>query len=62
LVAGRKLKFLGTTLSILPGESSNLTDFTGPNHVVLDIPGGVEVSGAKQPALYLVVGLRPAMV
>jgi hypothetical protein len=44
---GRKLKYLGATLPMLSDGSSHLLDFTGPDHVVLEIPGVSTLLGAR---------------
>jgi transcriptional regulator with XRE-family HTH domain len=61
LVAGHHLKYLGTRLPII-GESGRLGSYTGPEHVVLEIPPGADVSGTQDPGLYLVLDLNPAHV
>jgi hypothetical protein len=62
LIAGRHLKFLGLDMPVLPGETSALSDFAGPDHVVLEVPPGAEIAGAKESGLYLVIGVRPSML
>lgn len=61
IVAGRALKYLGPRLPII-GESSPLTSFTGPAHVVVEIPAGADVAGAERSGLYLIKDLTPEQV
>jgi transcriptional regulator with XRE-family HTH domain len=61
LVAGYHLKYLGTRLPPI-GETSRLTSFTGPQHVVLEVSPGANVSGAQEPGLYLVRDMAPERV
>ncbi len=61
LVAGHLLKHLGARLPVL-GDSRRLASYTGPEHVVLEIPPGASVSGAQEPGLYLVLDLAPEHV
>ena len=62
IVAGCTLTYLGTRLPVI-GESSLLGSYTGPEHVVLEIPAGATVSGAqKGPGLYLVRDMSPERI
>jgi hypothetical protein len=61
LVAGHRLKRLGVRLSVI-GETSPPQIISGPEHVVLDVPRGITLSGAEEPGLYLVTGLPPSAV
>jgi transcriptional regulator with XRE-family HTH domain len=61
LVAGRRLKFLGTRLRVI-GEDTRMSSFAGPRYVVLEIPMGANLPGAEQPGLYLVQDLAPERV
>ena len=61
LIAGCRLKYLGTRLPVI-GESSALGSYAGPDHVVLDIPQDVNIVGAGKPGLYLVLDLAPERV
>jgi transcriptional regulator with XRE-family HTH domain len=59
IVAGHRLSYLGTRLPVI-GESSPLGSYAGPEHVVLEISAGANVSGAQHGAgLYLVRGMAP---
>lgn len=58
IVAGHRLRYLGIRLPVI-GESSSLASYSGPEHVVLEIPEGVNVSGAQKPGLYLVRDMTP---
>lgn len=59
MVSRRKLKYLGSRLPPI-NDSTRLRDFAGPAHVVLDVPRGVDISGAEKPGLYLVPNLHPS--
>jgi hypothetical protein len=61
MVFRRKLKYLGNRLPPL-NESARMRDFAGPEHVVLDVPRGVDITGAEKPGLYLVHNLHPSKV
>ena len=62
IVAGHELSYLGTRLPVI-GESSPQGSYTGPEHVVLEISAGANVSGAQQgPGLYLVRDMSPERV
>jgi plasmid maintenance system antidote protein VapI len=61
LVAGHRLKHLGARLPVL-GESGRLASYTGPEHVVLEIPPGANIPGTREPGLYLVIDLPPEQV
>ena len=61
LIAGHRLKFLGARLPEI-GEGGALQDFTGPDHVVVDLPRGALLAGAEDPGLYLVQDLKPASI
>jgi transcriptional regulator with XRE-family HTH domain len=61
LVAGHHLQYLGTRLPPI-GETSRLDSYTGPQHVVLEVSPGANVSGAQEPGLYLVRDMAPARV
>jgi hypothetical protein len=61
LVAGHQLKYLGTRLPPI-GETSRLASYTGPQHVVLEVSPGANVSGAQEPGLYLVRDMAPERV
>jgi hypothetical protein len=61
IVAGHRLRYLGTRLPVI-GESSPLGAYSGPAHVVLEISAGASVSGAQAPGLYLVRDMSPEQV
>jgi transcriptional regulator with XRE-family HTH domain len=61
LVAGHHLEYLGSRLPPI-GETSRLASYTGPQHVVLEISPGANVSGAQEPGLYLVRDMAPERV
>jgi hypothetical protein len=61
LVAGHRLKYLGTRLRPI-GESRPLAAYSGPDHVVLEVAPGADISGAAEPGLYLVLDLHPERV
>jgi transcriptional regulator with XRE-family HTH domain len=61
LVSGHHLEYLGTRLPPI-GETSRLASYTGPQHVVLEVSPGANVSGAQQPGLYLVRDMAPERV
>jgi transcriptional regulator with XRE-family HTH domain len=61
LVAGHRLEPLGFRLPVI-GEAGPPHLITGAEHVVLDVPRGITLSGAEDPGLYLVADLRPAAV
>ena len=61
LVAGHHLKYLGTRLPPI-AETSRLASFTGPQHVVLEVSPGANVTGAREPGLYLVRDMAPERV
>ncbi len=61
LVAGHQLKPLGNRLPVI-GEAGGLQAFTGPDHVVLDVPRGLALNGSNEPGLYLVADLSPSFV
>ena len=54
-----KLKFLGSTLPPI-GESTRMSQFSGPNHVVLDARASTGLRGVDEHGFYLVVGLAPS--
>jgi hypothetical protein len=58
LIAGQRLKYLGTRLPVI-GQSGRLGSYTGPDHVVLELPPGVGISGADEPGLYLIRDFAP---
>ena len=58
LIAGHLLKYLGTRLPPI-GETSPLASYTGPQHVVLEVSQGANVSGAEEPGLYLIRDFAP---
>jgi transcriptional regulator with XRE-family HTH domain len=58
LIAGQRLKYLGARLPVL-GQSSRFGSYTAPDHVVLELPPGVDVLGAEEPGLYLVRDFSP---
>ena len=59
MISERKLQYLGSRLPAI-GRSSRMRDYSGPEHVVLDVPRGAEISGADKPGLYLVPNLHPS--
>jgi hypothetical protein len=59
MISIRKLTYLCSQLPTI-GSSTRMRDFAGPDHVVLDVPRGVEISGADKPGLYLVPNLHPS--
>jgi len=61
LIVGHRLKYLGTRLPPI-GETSRLASYAEPEHVVLEIPSGVNVSGAQESGLYLVLDMSPGRV
>jgi transcriptional regulator with XRE-family HTH domain len=61
LVAGHHLEYLGSRLPRI-GETSRLASYTGPQHVVLEVSPGANVSGAQEPGLYLVRDMAPERV
>jgi transcriptional regulator with XRE-family HTH domain len=61
LVAGHHLEYLGSRLPPI-GETSRLASYTGPQHVVLEVSPGANVSGAQEPGLYLVRDMAPERV
>jgi hypothetical protein len=61
LVTGRKLRFLGATLPPI-NESTRMSEYSGPDHVVLDASAGSSLPAMAQPGFYLVVGLVPSAV
>jgi hypothetical protein len=61
LVAGYHLKYLGARLPPM-GETSRLAAYTGPQHVVLEVSPGANVSGAQESGLYLVRDMAPERV
>ena len=61
LVAGHHLQYLGARLPPI-GETSRLAAYTGPQHVVLEVSPGANVSGAQEPGLYLVRDMAPERV
>lgn len=60
-IAGRQLKFLSATLPPI-GKETHMSDFSGPDYVVLDASGGSNLPGVDQRGYYLVVGLLPSAV
>lgn len=58
LAAGHPLKYLGTRLPVI-GDASSLASYSGPKHVVLEIPSGKSLAGLQEPGLYLVQDLTP---
>ena len=60
-IAGRELKFLGATLPQI-GKATHMSEFAGPDHVVLDASAGSNLPGIDQRGYYLVVGLPPSAV
>jgi hypothetical protein len=58
-IAGHELKFLGATLRHI-GKATHMSDFSGPDHVVLDASAGSNLPGVDQRGYYLVVGLPPS--
>jgi hypothetical protein len=61
LVAGHHLKYLGTRLPPI-GQISRLASFTGSQHVGLEVSPGANVTGAREPCLYLVLDMAPERV
>ena len=61
LVAGHHLEYLGSRLPPID-ETSRLASYTGPQHVVLEVSPGANVSGAQEPGLYLVRDMAPERV
>jgi hypothetical protein len=61
LIAGHRLKYLGTRLPVI-NETSRLSSYTGPDRVVLEVPAGGGVVGTQDAGLYLVLDLEPASV
>jgi len=61
LIAGCERKFLGATLPHI-GEATRMSDFSGPDYVVLDASAGSNLPGLDQRGYYLVVGLPPSAV
>jgi hypothetical protein len=62
MISRRKLQYLGNRLPTLNESSARMRDFAGPEHVVLDVPRGVDITGAEKPGLYLVHNLNPSKV
>ncbi len=61
MIFGHRLKPLGSRLPSI-GEPSRMQAFSGPDHVVLDVPRGVAIPGVDQPGLYLVTDLHPSTI
>jgi len=59
LVAGHQLKFLGATLPPI-GKETHMSDYSGPDYVVLDASTGSSLPSLDQRGYYLVVGLPPS--
>ena len=60
-IVGRQLKFLGATLPPI-GKKTHMSDFSGPDYVVLDVSAGSNLPGVDQRGYYLVAGLLPSAV
>ena len=60
-IAGHKLKFLGSTLPPI-GEVTRMSQFSGPDNVVLDTRASTGLPGVDERGFYLVVGLAPSAV
>jgi len=60
-IAGRRLKFLGATLPSI-GKEAHMSDFSGPDYVVLDASAGSGLPGINQRGYDLVVGMAPSAV
>ncbi len=63
LIGTRKTKFIGSTLEPI-GEKSRMSDYAGPDHVVLELSESeaVELELVNGSGLYVVDGLSPAEV
>lgn len=60
-ITGCQLKFLGATLPTI-GKETHMSDFSGPDYVVLDASAGSNLPSVDQRGYYLVVGLLPSAV